>query len=604
MDRGKSLRRKQSAVEMSRFESPQPAEDLPQRSDNSGSPAPGFSPVAARLQRNNPLPTPDKEDFYRTNPNYVSPTIEISADSQTYRFPTPSPRSSPRDYTGQLAPPAHGIGIALGSPRQHLPQHIQESPRNFSPSHPSPLRTLSEPLMTASAQFTAPSAMAEVPKLRKSKSRTFRNVFSKAVPSIAKATERQPSPLMTYNQILPMQSGTDMAYQNALPSMQKPGMQNPGYTHAGPLEAQTGFQPQMRTETGTMHPGYAQEIASQQSKLAAGPRPAPPPIQIKPSPYLVKKGNYTEIKVPEMYHHTVLVNQLCPNPPITQNKPNTAVSAPPMANSSLLDVPIPGSDMERYSVMFEKLLKPATPSLAERRGTTSRLRPLAEEPPMPALMPAVIHRRRATSPVLPSPDIVQKSIAATNQSHKEAAERLMRIRRTNTAPAGALKPLPPSQISVSQTLRELREPSPTSPSWSEPSLPLTPTFSEDDGSDTRHRDDHTKIRDSNDSASAPGSRQRMDSLTDVSHETKQVESFYHRSDHHAGVRRLQNHHVVAQGYANNAVNSKSANVGNGSRAQQNRHIPITVKQPLRPRLVDPVLEAGARTSTMATIEHA
>ena len=61
------------------------------------------------------------------------------------------------------------------------------------------------------------------------------------------------------------------------------------------------------------------------------------------------------------------------------------VSSLPVSNyntsSPVLNVDIPDTQMERYSVMFEKLLLPPQPTLFERRnGNATKLQPLKENP--------------------------------------------------------------------------------------------------------------------------------------------------------------------------------------------------------------------------------
>jgi len=63
----------------------------------------------------------------------------------------------------------------------------------------------------------------------------------------------------------------------------------------------------------------------------------------------------------------------------------TRVSSLPVSNyntsSPVLNIDIPDTQMERYSVMFEKLLLPPQPTLSQRRnGNTMKLQPLRENP--------------------------------------------------------------------------------------------------------------------------------------------------------------------------------------------------------------------------------
>ncbi|KAF2147734.1 hypothetical protein K461DRAFT_298349 [Myriangium duriaei CBS 260.36] len=600
MERSKSLRRKQSTTEVSRVYSEdgirkrsntnvaQAPVHNPTRQYHEGDSGPGISPMAAKISRNNPLPTPDKDPFY--HPNSSTQTIEISADSQTYRFPTPSPRSAPRGSPFQPPRDPATIGVALGSPRLQVPQpHLRESP-----SYHSPLRTYSEPVV--------PKVDPEPHKLRKSRSKSFRNVFSKAPPPPAKPIESQPLPNTQWQQERPARSvATVQAGQSQI---RVSDSASPAYilSSASEQASRNVTRQQRRAEIDRIHMEKRREVA-RHTKTGSGPKPTPAPIQIKPATFQAKKPNYKEIKIPE-FQSNVLSR-------VASSSGSTSQES--IVQGSFLDVDIPKSDMERYSVMFEKLLKPSPPSLAERRGASGRLRPLAEEGPVPTLAPLAPPRRRATSPAVPSPDIVQKSIRQATQSHKEAADRLMQIRRSKTAPVGSIQPPPvPRKSSISNLAKEIRAPSPASPLWSEASLPLTPDstthtfFSHDDG-ENNDEGLFTALRDST-SSNHSVHPQRMDSLTDMEEPSPKrkpsVSLPYQPSADERTPRAIGAHDTYAHDAEIRMGHVKVARSISVTRPRPGKHVPVAVKQPVRPRVVDLHPVGGTRKSTMVLIEQA
>ncbi|GAM91495.1 hypothetical protein ANO11243_095460 [Dothideomycetidae sp. 11243] len=619
IERSKSLRRKQSTINVLRGSAAksEESEPVPNRSNTSRLPVhltvttggrqssgasdaiPRASPSISPLPRNNPLPTPDKDPFYQGNANSSTQTLEYLADSKTYRFPTPSPHSTPRDSPFLTPAEASPIGVALGSPRQQLQQHPRDSPRYLHHSQPSPLRTFSDPSISRIAPETISLPMPEpIVKLRKSKSRSFRNVFSRAPQPPTKPAASQTS-IPAANWQYDRNYGSISTVSSKDPS-NSDSSSSPAYIFTSESDSTSTWvaRQQKRAETDLSCLEKSSDM-TRQMKSGSGPKPPPAPIQIQPAPTPAKKTRYTEIKIPDM-------NQ--------ESRPRIDSGNSEPIKKSFLDVEIPRSEMDRYSVMFEKLLKPQPMSLAERRGATSKLRPLTEETPSTNLLHATtMARRRATSPAVPSPDIVQKSIVEATQHHKEAADRLMKMRRSKTAPTGSFKPLPaPQKTSIGEMARELRASSPTSPVWSEASLPLTPEsvaptlFSTND-EDGISKGIFSSFRDSNSSAqSGPAElRVRTDSLTEFTPPVKanlKLSSTVSPDELTPRAPRSANAYVHGNDYfVSGGSVARSVSV---TRPRAGRHVPISVKQPVRPRLVDMDGAGGTRKSTMVMIEQA
>ncbi|PNS15906.1 hypothetical protein CAC42_8012 [Sphaceloma murrayae] len=474
---------------------------------------------SGKSQRANPLPIPDKGPLHPSDATKTQ-TIEIKADSHIYRFPTPSP-STPRGSPSHASHPSHTssdatIGIALGSPR-FPPQQIPNSPRAL-PEAPraSPLRTFSEPLRTPKMATPITPTAAEPTKLRKSKSRSFKNMFSS---KSAKQNDWTPPVPASHWQLSTNASREDTSLnsQRSISSnATSASASNASYTSYS-TKASTV------SNTSTSRPVHARNDSShatayprQQARPEADKTPQEKPkivveplkakpvnMQIFPTVQTlppIRRGNYTEIRIPQLNQDALdTINQ----------------GTGGQLQSSFLNVDIPKSEMERYSVMFEKLLKPQT-SIAERRGTLKRLRPLGEET---TLLEAAENtpRRRATSPSMPSRpspglrtattgalpqltkpspkpspgrEIIEKSIQETNKNHMEAANRLLQLQRSRTTPAMTVKAPPISQPIPKQFTRDRGEgekeqtlsaaeknDSPASPLWSEASLPITPDSS-------------------------------------------------------------------------------------------------------------------------------
>ncbi|TKX19134.1 hypothetical protein C1H76_8668 [Elsinoe australis] len=696
LSRSKSLRRQQSTLNTSRSDRSEEERFYKQRQEQRSAvnvnvtqefdvrsarldprhikdpPRPGTAnrPTTAngKSQRSNPLPTPDKGPSYRPDTPTKVQTIEIQADSLIYRFPTPSP-GTPRGSVSHTSHASHTssdatIGIALGSPRLP-PQHIPNSPRAL-PEAPraSPLRTFSEPARTPLTATPITPTVPEPTKLRKSKSRSFKNMFSSKsnkpdtftppVPpshwqTSINASRDDISRSVSSNATSTTTSQTSNASNSTKAStVSNTSSSRPVHSRNDSTHARAFARQQVRADLDKAHFEASKAQAASQSKT---PKPTGnmqifPTVQTLPP---VKRSNYTEIRIPSLNQDALDKMHHGPGP-------GSGLSQ--SASSSFLNVYIPKSEMERYSVMFEKLLKPSQ-SLAERRGTLKRLRPLGEEtslspdaaeatnPPTP--------RRRATSPSMPcrpsptlkpapaastpgsnpSPgrELIEKSIQETNKSHMEAANRLLQIQRAKTVPV-----VPAAKPAAASPPRET-ETSPASPLWSEASLPVTPdssvaqTFFSVEDEDDEEGGDWVVTRAAVARQGVPdvyvspspkeeeerNGPKRMDSL-DPQDPQDGAQGGEGRSPPRHGGNREEGRREERQ-RADSGREVREAKTGptqvqqiqqvqygqvgiartvSFSRAKNAGRTPVAVKQPLRPRVVD----VDARRSTVGCIEGA
>jgi len=188
-----------------------------------------------------------------------------------------------------------------------------------------------------------------------------------------------------------------------------------------------------------------------------------------------------------------------------------------------LDLDIPGAEMERYSVMFEKLLEPRQSILERRQSKAKRQRSVLggkvarkELPAVPAAPEEIcgpspievqqaaaammgpvqsrgVPQRSLTSPHLkrvPSLTVTLGSrTGAANlrppsstqaQTAETALHRPRPIRRSKTAPTGSVSPVAPNFsrpkfLNAATSTEDLRANTPESPLLGEESLPPTPT---------------------------------------------------------------------------------------------------------------------------------
>ena len=158
-----------------------------------------------------------------------------------------------------------------------------------------------------------------------------------------------------------------------------------------------------------------------------------------------------------------------------------------------LDLNIPNAELERYSVMFEKLLEPRQSILERRQSKMKRLKPNAKTEEVatakvvnlsyskPETVKSIVPQRSMTSSHLTKVPSLKIKITHHDGTSKDdvqtAIHRPRPPKRSNTAPTGSVsesapnfsRPKPPT-VSSSESQR-----SPSSPLYGENSLPPTPT---------------------------------------------------------------------------------------------------------------------------------
>lgn len=141
---------------------------------------------------------------------------------------------------------------------------------------------------------------------------------------------------------------------------------------------------------------------------------------------------------------------------------------PPPPHNRLLDVEIPSITMERYSIMFGKVLQSRPPStlLARRQANVDRLKPIHDvrEPPQLAFP----RGRRATSP---QPNGLQSF--SVQSSQPDSPRMLSPHLRSNTLPNLASSPSPRHHISGSHTHHNQPRMSPHAHRSSEHAIPTS-----------------------------------------------------------------------------------------------------------------------------------
>ncbi|KAL1303364.1 hypothetical protein AAFC00_006761 [Neodothiora populina] len=181
------------------------------------------------------------------------------------------------------------------------------------------------------------------------------------------------------------------------------------------------------------------------------------------------------------------------------SNPGTPMGMPP--HTPRLEVSIPTVEMERYSVMFEKLLKPRQTILERRKTNVPQGLQLpadagaSNEGLRPSLDTAGVPKRRATSPniIAPTPltaEFLESSsqMATPVAIHRVSGVPRVQLRRSHTAPPGALSPSSAEQSLQPSKMRQQQQAaldntassvycstSGGSPMWSETSdVPATP----------------------------------------------------------------------------------------------------------------------------------
>ena len=389
-------------------------------------------------------------------------TVENQEGGDIFNFPTPSlrpsPRPSPRLPSSATFQPTSAsvagdntglIGVALGSPRQPPPQTGRSYttghfPRNDMERRPSPTRAQTE--TTALPQFPSPPVEPATPGPQRKKS-AWESLSSLFRSRQSKAGEREPC---------------EKVQASALPAAQ-----------ANPL-----------LDTPESSPGVSRIPGS-----TSVPRSRSPPLSRNKARLeaRAKADKSSFLPFSEERAHR--------SPPKAFTTKHESASPPTpdaIPRTPRLDLDIPDAEMERYSVMFEKLLEPRQSILERRQSKAAGMKPGTEDnanaltlnktlPNEPVTARNKVPQRSATSPHanrVPSLRVKvgkESQMAATGPA--TAIHQRQTIKRSQTAPTCAASP-----VALESTRRKAptcssteSERSPISPLPSEDSLPQTPT---------------------------------------------------------------------------------------------------------------------------------
>ena len=440
-------------------------------------------------------------------------TIEFKAGKDTYNFPTPSPRlPPPRGATTQASParsPLHGtaaigespkIGVAIGSPREMPPQwgrtHTVDQVSKKLPARPPPTRAMTElPHVPEKTPEPLPKKKASWKNLggifgRKPSTKTVApEPFYKLQPP--REQEEQPAPTRVLH---------SAARQQVSPS---PALSSG--EDRSPLPAATGHR-----RTPSITRGIARLEARAQADRAA----------FMEQEGKMEQGESRVVRTPSMIMKEGFSPTFGGSPGVPRTSEDIFKSmdaaggkrndSPLSVNEGSgplrLDLDIPDHHMERYSIMFEKLLGSGGdkgPSIIERRQSKlQKKRSLkrldegnaklqADTPPL---------QRSATSPhlsTMPTLSITTgKKVrspagspgapdAAPADPPVTAVHRARPVKRSNTAPTQTASPVrqnfskPRMVMITAPAADDQAEPAPAHvrglSMYSENSLPPTPT---------------------------------------------------------------------------------------------------------------------------------
>ena len=411
-------------------------------------------------------------------------TIEIKQGNDTFNFPTPSPRLPPPRSTTlrSSASPLNGdsprIGVAIGSPTQMPPQwgrsftvdHLSKR----MPAQPPPARA---PPTIPERAWTVEQAEPRVePELRRKKSgwKSFGGLFGRKKPA-----DKEPF------------------YKVQLhPDLDKPAARiraaadtpSPAPSPAPALSPSSVAQHHKRSPSLTR--GIARfEARAEADRASFMPSSGQPRITRTPSaiqkeslsPGFQHKNSYRASE--DMFK---AIDEERNDSPLSTSEKSGLIETP---RTPRLDLEIPKPEMERYSVMFEKLFAERRPSLLQRRQSKMKKKKsfeVLEAIGMPEDAERIANdmpQRSVTSPHLKTSLSVKvgKKVrspgnATTSDEPVTALHRPRPIQRSRTAPPGSVSPVAPNfskrKVAV---VREGSSKSPSSMVFSENSLPPTPT---------------------------------------------------------------------------------------------------------------------------------
>lgn len=395
----------------------------------------------------------------------ISATMEIQSAGTTFAFPTPSPRM-PTGRSATFQPASNpisastspGIGIAIGSPSQ-APHWGRSYTVDVLPGRGSSHQNTTGP--TGRRVGTDIHTDREL-KQKKSSWKSFGDIFRSRGP--AQSTKQRPPPSRVPDpeaRSVPSEAATrDALIARASRQSQKSG--------PSPRASNQSKSPSITQRND--RPGESHHAERNKSALHHTDEPRSNAQRQRSSVPATDKA------LPRIRDSAVIFN--------TGDHDST--------NQLLLDLDIPNGDMERYSVMFGRLLEPRL-SLFDRRqsrrlrsGKSQEALALASQPPHPqdnldtSLCRDTL-QRRATSPRERPIRALSINIAKENGVVAQAGDRSTihrprPIRRTKTAPPGSVSPTKhdTSRLLTIADIAEASNPYDTSPLTGEDSLPPTP----------------------------------------------------------------------------------------------------------------------------------
>ncbi|GAB7339174.1 hypothetical protein MBLNU457_5836t1 [Dothideomycetes sp. NU457] len=353
------------------------------------------------------------------------------------------------------------IGITLGSPRMQPPNYLDSPVVSAKGSpHPSPVMNVRH-----SSPITPMHPIAEVcapMQAQQERSRGFRAFLRR--------------------------TGSDLA--SMIPKQRKPNARNDKQPATDELQSTSRPEPVRVLQSERYAPGASRTIRKDSvvhDAFLENKKPLPEVPSLAEGAKIIRRSSApmrsqtsTSNEQSTPRYIAIETVRACEPPtklshtgPFKRPLP-TRMSSLPVSHynttSPVLDINIPESQMERYSVMFEKLLPPQPTLLERRRGSIAKLQSFGEDPAnVNQAAESGNLQRRVTSPTKRtanrspkrSPSSPHKThIISIQDDNQVQVARQMKFVRSITAPV----------ISVSAANRTDL----TSPAWSEPSLPPTP----------------------------------------------------------------------------------------------------------------------------------
>ncbi|KAK3049382.1 hypothetical protein LTR09_009301 [Extremus antarcticus] len=513
--------------------------------------------------------------------------IGFRSGNDTYNFPTPSPRLPPRSATFQRSPSpsplfvkeSPAIGMALGSPSQ-APMSMPTWGRSYTADQLSSKKMASTPPSRLSP--AAPDQVAVRPPRPELKKKTSN------WKSIREMFGRKPTKAET----------PEPFYKVRIPQAQD-GLAVPRDTASPPVATGSSMRTRIHQRTPSMTRGMARLEARAEADLASF-HPGAQKQKVR-SPSVIQKEGFspmfralgTQRESEEMFNSAHERN----DSPLSTNEKNDPTRTP------RLNLDLPSCGLDRYSVMFEKLLEDPKPSLLERRQSKlprkkslnpiEPIRSIPEQAAAPSVnAPPALPQRSLTSPSLLKSRLSIKVLNKNRDADDKTGSRnrTRPIQRSNTAPLGGQSPLAAAFKKASKTaVLGLTPTSTTFSLISENSLPPTPNTANTALSD---KDSVAIISNNTQRPTFPHSLEpNWNMVTAVPART--------RSQHREPYLRVKSPEDLEKQMVQVSV-ARQVSVTKARRTVQ--HATATTKQPLRPRVVVMGGREKERKSTVVVIE--